>query len=36
MLNMSGESGHPYLPDFRGNGFHFSSLSMTLAICFRI
>jgi hypothetical protein len=26
MLNRSGESGHPYLtPDFRGNGFNFSS-----------
>ena len=29
MLNNSGESGQPCLfPDFRGNGFSFSSLSM--------
>jgi hypothetical protein len=33
MLNMSGESGHPcVIPDFRGNGFSFSPLSMMLAI----
>jgi hypothetical protein len=33
MLNGSGESGHPSLiPDFRGNGFSFSPLSMMLAI----
>jgi hypothetical protein len=29
MLNRSGESGHPCLaPEFRGNGFSFSPLSM--------
>ena len=29
MLNSSGESGHPFLvPDFRGNAFNFSPLSM--------
>jgi hypothetical protein len=29
MLNSSGESGHPcLLPDFRGNGFSFSPLSI--------
>jgi hypothetical protein len=34
MLNRSGESGHPCLiPEFRGNGFSFSPLSMVLAIC---
>jgi hypothetical protein len=34
MLNMGGESVHPCLtPDFRGNGFSFSPLSMMLAIC---
>jgi hypothetical protein len=33
MLNMSGDSGHPCLvPDFRGNGFSFSPLSMKLAV----
>jgi hypothetical protein len=33
MLNMSGDSGHTYLiPDFRGNGFSFSPLSMMLAV----
>jgi hypothetical protein len=33
ILNRSGESGHPCLvPDFRGNGFSFSTLSMILAI----
>jgi hypothetical protein len=33
MLNRSGDSGHPCLgPDFRGNGFSFSLLSMMLAI----
>jgi hypothetical protein len=33
VLNRSGESGHSYLaPDFRGNGFSFSPLSMMLAI----
>jgi hypothetical protein len=33
MLNSSGEGGHPCLiPDFRGNGFSFSPLSMTLAL----
>jgi hypothetical protein len=32
-LNKSGENGHPCLiPEFRGNGFSFSSLSMMLAI----
>jgi hypothetical protein len=31
-LNRSGDSGHPFLvPDFRGNGFSFSPLSMRLA-----
>jgi hypothetical protein len=33
MLNMSGEIRHPHLvPDFRGNSFSFSPLSMILAI----
>jgi hypothetical protein len=33
MLNRSRDSGHPCLiPDFRGNGFSFSPLSMMLAI----
>jgi hypothetical protein len=33
MLNRSGDSGHPCLvPDFKGNGFSFSPLSMMLAI----
>jgi hypothetical protein len=33
MLKRSRESGHPCpLPDFRGNGFSFSPLSMLLAI----
>jgi hypothetical protein len=33
MLNRSGDSGHPCpIPDFRGNGFSFSPLSMMLAI----
>jgi hypothetical protein len=33
MLNRSGDSGHPCLiPDFRGNGFSFSPLSMMLAL----
>jgi hypothetical protein len=33
MLNRSGDSGHPCLvPDFRGNGFSFSPLSMILAV----
>jgi hypothetical protein len=33
MLTKSGDSGHPCLvPDFRGNGFSFSLLSMMLAI----
>jgi hypothetical protein len=33
MLNRSGESGHPCLiPDFRGNSFCFSPLSMMLVI----
>jgi hypothetical protein len=33
MLNRSEESGHPFLiPDFGGNGFSFSPLSMMLAI----
>jgi hypothetical protein len=33
MLNKSGDSGHPCLvPDFRGNGFSISPLSMMLAI----
>ena len=33
MVNRSGESGHPCLvPDFRGNNFSFSPLSMTLAV----
>jgi hypothetical protein len=32
MLNKSGDSGHPCLvPDFRGNGFSFSPLSIMLA-----
>jgi hypothetical protein len=33
MLSRSRESEHSYLiPEFRGNGFHFSQLSMILAI----
>jgi L-cystine uptake protein TcyP (sodium:dicarboxylate symporter family) len=33
MLNSSGESGLPcFIPDFRGNGFSFSPLSMMLAL----
>jgi hypothetical protein len=37
MLNRSGDSGHPcLLPDFKGNGFSFSPLSMMLAIGFHI
>jgi hypothetical protein len=33
MLNRSGERGHPcFPPDFRGNGFSFSLLSMMLVI----
>jgi hypothetical protein len=32
-LNRSGDSGHPCLvPDFRGNGFNFSPLSIMLAV----
>jgi hypothetical protein len=35
MLNRSGDSGHPCLvPDFRGNGFSFSSLGIMLSIGF--
>ena len=35
MLNNSGESGHPCLvPDFRGNAFNFSPLSIMLAVGF--
>jgi hypothetical protein len=33
LLDRSGNSGHPCLiPDFRGNGFSFSPLSMMLAV----
>jgi len=33
VLNNSGESGHPYfVPDLRGKAFHFSPLSMMLAV----
>ena len=33
MLNESGKSGHPSLvPDFRGNAFSFSTLSVMLAV----
>ena len=33
MLNSSGESGHPCLvPDFRGNAFNFSPLSIIVAV----
>jgi hypothetical protein len=33
VLNRSGDSGHPCLvPDFRGNGFSFSPLSIMLAV----
>jgi hypothetical protein len=33
MLNRSGDSGHNCLvPDFRGNGFSFSPLSMIFAV----
>ena len=35
MLNSNGESGHPFLvPDFRGNAFNFSPLSIMLAVGF--
>jgi hypothetical protein len=35
ILNMNGESGHPYLiPDFRGNGFSCSLFSMMLVVGF--
>jgi hypothetical protein len=34
-LNRSGDSGHPcVIPDFIGNGFSFSPLSMILAVGF--
>ena len=33
LLNISGESGHPYLiPDFRGNAFSFSPLRIMFAV----
>jgi hypothetical protein len=33
MLNKSRESGHPcLLPNFKGNGFSFSSISVMLAV----
>ena len=33
MLNSSGESGHPCLvPDFRGNAFNFSPLTIMFAV----
>jgi hypothetical protein len=33
MFKRSGDSGHPYLiPDFRGEGFSFSPLSIMLAV----
>jgi hypothetical protein len=33
MLNRSGDSGHHCLiPDFRGNGFNYSPLSITMAV----
>ena len=32
MLNSSGESGHPCLPDFRGNAFNFSPLRIMFAL----
>ena len=33
MLNSSGESGHPCLvPDFRGNAFNFSPLSIMFVV----
>ena len=33
LLNSSGESGHPCLvPDFRGNAFNFSPLSIMFAV----
>ena len=33
MLSSSGESGHPCLfPDFRGNAFNFSPLSIMFAV----
>jgi hypothetical protein len=35
LLNSSGESGYPcIIPDYSGNGFSFSPLSMMLAIGF--
>jgi hypothetical protein len=33
ILNGSRESGHPFVPEFRGNAFRFSPFSMILAIC---
>ena len=34
MLNKSGEDGYPcFVPDFRGNAFNFSPLSVILAVC---
>ena len=32
MLNNSGESGHPCLPDLRGNAFSFSPLRIMFAV----
>ena len=33
MLNINGESGHPFLfPDFRGNAFNFSPLRIMFAV----
>ena len=33
MLNSNGESGHPFLvPDFRGNAFNFSPLTIMFAV----
>ena len=34
MLNSNGDIGHPcLLPDFRGNAFNFSPLSIMFAVC---
>ena len=32
MLNKSGESGHPNVPDLKEKAFNFSPLSMILAV----
>ena len=32
MLNSSGKSGYPHLPDFRGNAFNFSTFRIMFAV----